>query len=321
MNFYNSKVFLFFTFCLFVCPFIASAQELEDDAPLPEIIKNSVSVLTRDSVPDLAIEDTTQEDTEKKVKKKPKKIFYGLKCRKGFTKVGVGKRQVIELFYYLKKPVEIDPYVRDIYIWDIEKRKITTLSDKKQINYRLQKILHGPYKKMIGGDVVETGIFYKGTKHGRWETYGREKTDEIKNEEVSYSILLEKSKFYKGWPKESRFTYYDANHTKLKEVYPFENGQLNGTYYMFLGNGQIFRKGEYEQGKKVGLWFENFKDREKRRKEVQYPETPYEDKKPYVLKEWDDLNNLIILNGEKVEPGQKIETDPLKRHFQKKHRR
>src|SRR5690606_24299056 len=103
----------------------------------------------------------------------------------------------------------------------------------------------GPYRRMIGGAVVEQGIFYVGTKHGRWEAYSDEKTETFNDQEVSYNILLEKKKYYKGWTKESRVTYYDAARKKVKEVFPYENGKLHGTYYQFLENGQIFIKGRY----------------------------------------------------------------------------
>lgn len=296
-----------------VTPLFAQEGEVPSDI-------QAQPIFTRDSVPELDLQevmDKEKEDEKPKKKKVKKKVFYGMKCRKAFTKKGAGKRQEFELFYYLKHPADPDFYVQDVYVWDMQKGKVIEISKKEKFDPKLHKILHGPYKRMMGGNIIEQGIFYIGTKHGRWELYAPEKEEEFNGEEIAYNILLEKKKFYKGWPKESKVTFYDAARKKVKEVYPFENGKLHGTYFYFLENGQIFKRGRYVEGKAIGLWHEYFKDRQRVRVETQYPETPYEDKKPIVLNEWDELNNQIIINGEKVKPGSKIETDPLKRRYLK----
>lgn len=281
-------------------------------------------VFTTDTVPELDLDKVMaeeEEDEKKKEKKRPKKVFYGMKTRKAFTKRGAGRRQQIELFYYLKKPADPNFYVPVVYVYDMQKREVLELKDEDKFDRRFHRILHGPYKKMVGGNVVEQGIFYIGTKHGRWEKYDREDTEEFNGEEVKYAVLLDKEKFYKGWPRETRVTYHDAARKKVKEVLPYKNGILDGEYYFFLENGQVFIRGTYSKGKKIGVWVEYFKDRARRRKETQYPESPYEEKEPFVLNEWDDMNNQIIVNGEKIKPGQKVETDPIKKYFKKKGRR
>lgn len=315
----------FLPFFIFMAISLAGfAQDEEMMLPIGEV--QGEPLFYRDTVPELDVQDVMDDDKKddkdtKKKKKKPKKVFYGLKCRKSFTKKGLGHRQEIEMFYYLKKPADPDFYVRDIYVFDIQKRKVIEISKKEKFDPRLQKVMHGPYKKTVGGDLVEQGIFYKGVKHGRWERYGREEEDEVNGEKVAYSILLSKRKYYKGWPKESRVTYYDAARTKVKEVFPIENGKLEGNYYKFLENGQVFVKGKFEEGKRVGLWIEYFKDRARRRKEVQYPETPYEDTPPFVLNQWDERNNPVIMNGKKIKPGdKKVDTDFLHQRYRKKRR-
>jgi antitoxin component YwqK of YwqJK toxin-antitoxin module len=278
---------------------------------------------TIDSIPDLDLDEeiTKLEDEFNKKKKTPKKIFYGKKCRKSFTKRGAGKRQTLELFFYLKKPADPDFYVQDVYVWDIQKGQVIEISKKEKFDPRFHKILHGPYKKTVGGQLAEQGIFYVGTKHGRWETYSAEKKETFNDEEVAYSLLEDKKKYYKGWPKECQLNYYDNTRKKVKEVIPYENGVLHGQYFMFLENGQLFIRGQYQNGKKIGLWIENYKTRDKRRVETQYPESSLAEGEPYILNEWDEKNIPLIINGKKVEPGEKIETDPIKKHFQKKGKR
>jgi len=278
-------------------------------------------IFLSDTLPDIDVHAVLEEEEPKKKKKVPKKVFYGKKCRKSFTKKGSGKKQQLEQFYYLKRPEDPDFYVPTVYVWDIREGQVIEIAKKEKFDPRFHKILHGPYVRTIGGNVMEQGIFYIGTKHGRWETYAPEKKEEGNGEEVAYNVLLDKKKYYKGWLRETRVVYYDAARKKVKEVWPYENGRLNGTYYMFQENGMLFVKGTYDRGKKVGLWVEYFPDKEKRQREVQYPEDSYQDKEPYVLNEWDEKNNQIIVNGTKVEAGQKVEADPVKNYFKKKGRK
>src|SRR5690606_37251141 len=117
-----------------------------------------------------------------------------------------------------------------------------------------------------------------------WERYGKN------------NILIDKVKYYKGWPKESEITYFDNERTKVKEVKPLINKQLNGTYCLFNEKGWTLVQGKYIDGIKVGIWVEYFTDKNKRRKETQYPASPYKEEQfePYVLTEWDEAGNLIV---------------------------
>lgn len=256
-----------------------------------------------DTVPDLDLAPDSLVAETKKKKKKKKKVFYGLKCKKSFTRNGVGARETVEIFFYLKEHKDPNPYIPDIYVWDMltgRVLKIDKLDIEKKPNY---KVLHGPYKKMVGGEIVETGIFYIGAKHGRWEKYSNQKTETFNDEEITYSTLIDKTKYYKGWPKEAKISYYDAERKKVKEVIPYEHGILQGDYYFFLENGQILEKGEYKEGKKVGVWVEYFKDRNRRMRETEYPKDPHDtETQPFVKREWDEKGNLIIEDGKKVDP-------------------
>ncbi|MFN6944258.1 MAG: toxin-antitoxin system YwqK family antitoxin [Cytophagaceae bacterium] len=248
--------------------------------------------MEKDSIPSTDItfgEEEEEEEEEKPKKKIKKKVFYGIKTKRSFIRYGKGKRQTLEMFYFLKKDLEPNPYIKSIHILDLKKRRIVEVSsledvDKTKTPY---KILHGPYKKLVGGEVVEEGIFYVGMKHGRWEKYGKD------------FALTDKTKYKKGLLKESKVTYYDPAKTKMKEVIPMRYEQLHGDYYHFKENGEVLIYGKYIDGQKVGIWIEYFPDRNRKRKEMQYPRNPYvEQFEPFVLNEWDDKGNPLIRNGQ-----------------------
>ena len=218
-------------------------------------------------------------------KKKPKKkVFYGIKTKKGFTRKGVGERITYELFYYLKKSEKPQTFVRDIFWYDYTRREIrktSTFDPAKGV------LLHGPYEKRVGDVVVEKGIFYKGTRHGRWMRYNSRD-----------STLLDKDKFYHGWPKESLVSYYDPTERKrMKEMTPIEFGEKEGFYYFFHENGQLAVQGEYQWDEKVGDWTE-FYANGKRKKIVAYPKEPFDESmRPYVKAEWNDKGKEIYRNN------------------------
>lgn len=224
-------------------------------------------------------EEEEKEAVEAKKKKRKKNVFYGLKTKKGFTKKGFGDKEVITLFSYLKDYQNPNPYIRDVYWFDTESGLLKVSSN---VNKETAKILHGPYKRILGDQVIEEGIFYIGTKHGRWTEFN------------ANDILLNKEKYLKGWPKESEITYYDREGKHIKEVTPVEYGEEEGAYYYFHDNGQVAVLGEYQYGEKVGVWKEYYKNRARRKKEIQYKEDPFQKNfTPYILREWDENGNLI----------------------------
>jgi antitoxin component YwqK of YwqJK toxin-antitoxin module len=220
-------------------------------------------------------------NTEKK-KKPKKKVFYGIKTKKGFTRKGYGNRVTYELFYYLKKPQAPQSFARDIYWYDFSRkeiRKTSTFDPSKGV------LLHGPYEKRQGDLVIQKGIFYKGSKHGRWLSYNKD------------SVLIDKEKYYKGWPKESVVSYYDpADRKKMREIIPIEFGEKEGYYYRFHESGQVAVMGEYRFDQKVGDWTEYYPNN-KRKRIIAYQKEAFDETRPYIKAEWNDKGKEIYRNA------------------------
>ena len=224
-------------------------------------------------------EDEEEEEVVEPKEKKPKKnVYYGLKTKKRYTQKGNGEQQIYELFYVLKEFEEPDPYVRDIYWMDYRRGVIR---NGVEIDKEYGAILHGPYKKMRGDQVLEEGIFYKGMKHGRWVSY--DKND----------LLVDKEKYYRGWPKESMVSYYDVERQKMKEIIPIEYGEKEGNYYYFHKNGKVAVKGEYKWDQKVGDWIEYYPSG-RRKKIIKYSKEPFDKEyTPFIYKEWNKRGKLV----------------------------
>jgi antitoxin component YwqK of YwqJK toxin-antitoxin module len=220
-------------------------------------------------------------------KKKPKKkVFYGVKTKKAFTRKGFGDRVTYEIFYYLKKPEKPQTFARDFYLYDYDRREIrktSTFDPAKGV------LLHGPYKKKQGTLLLEEGIFYKGTKHGRWMKYNRDST------------LTDKEKYFKGWPKESVVTYYDPLvRKKMKEITPIEYGEKEGYYYAFHENGTMAVSGEFKWDQKVGDWTEYYQTG-KRKKIITYSKEPFDKSiRPFIRAEWNEKGKEIYRNNKMI---------------------
>jgi antitoxin component YwqK of YwqJK toxin-antitoxin module len=282
---------LFLSFFLFTALPQAFAQEQEEQKT-----EDSSSLENQRLAPTINLDEEEEEDKEEEEPKKKRKkgVFYGIKTKKGFVQTGFGNNEVIEQFHYIKaKDInfdELDQYVRDIYWYDTKDKRLK-MSPAFKIDKENAVILHGPYKKILADNdqVLTTGIFYKGTKHGRWEYYN------------SKDILLDKEKYYKGWPKESIVSYYDQDRKKLKEIIPVEYGEKEGNYYYFFESGRVAVIGEFQHDQKVGVWKEYHKLRNKRKREIQYREDPFNDKfTPYIKREWDKDGKLIYEKKEGV---------------------
>lgn len=266
---------LLFIFC-FASPVWALAQQ-----PQPNVQEGQFTFDTDRPFSLLELDEKIDEPIVTKKKKPKRKVFYNIKTKKAFTRKGFGERTTIELFYVLKKSEKPTGFARDVYWYDFTRKE---LRKTPQSAYDVKKgvLAHGPYKKMMGNVVLEEGIFFKGTKHGRWMQYDRS------------DLVMDKEKYYKGWPKESRVTYYDPNERKkLKEITPIEYGEKEGYYYFFHENGQIAVTGEYRWGERVGDWIENYPNG-KRKKVIAFSKEPNDKEfKPYVRKEWDDKGKEI----------------------------
>ncbi|GAB4233851.1 MAG: hypothetical protein Tsb0034_07270 [Ekhidna sp.] len=223
-------------------------------------------------------EDAVIEPVKAKKKKVKKNVFFGLKTRKAYTKTIRGNDVLWEQFYVLKEYEGPPAYSRDFYWFDYKKKKII---NSLRVDEKNAGVMHGPYKKMLGEQIIEKGWYYKGMKHRRWVRFNR------------HDILQEKAYWWKGWPQESRLAYYDFKKTQLKEVIPVHFGEKDGEYWAFHKDGSIAVRGKYQFDHKVGLWREYYDDRRVKR-EVVYPDDPFNfDFDPYISKEWDKKGTLI----------------------------
>ena len=238
-------------------------------------------------------EEKAAKEKEKAAKRKPKKkknVFLGQPIKKGYAKSGPkGKKQIIETFYYLKTFQEPDAYAPGRYYYDSRKHHIYKATG--ELDPKTSLVLHGPYKKMQGGKVVETGYFNVGTRHLRWEQLTPD------------NILRDKVHYEKGFPRDAVITYYDTDHKKLKEVVPYVNGDLEGDYVRYLENGRRDWDGQFENGKRVGEWvnywgFRSVKDR--RHYVYAYGESGYDPEvaEPELVQEY-NRNGVLIFDKEK----------------------
>ncbi len=266
-------LFAIFLLLLAATPLVAQDEGAVEEEPIDERFTIDTPVTL-----DFDQEEDEEEPKKKKKKKVKKKVFYGIKTKKGFTRKGQGNRVTYELFYVLKKPEKPQTFVRDVYWYDYTRKEI-----RKTEKFDPEKgvLLHGPYEQRLGDAIIKKGIFYKGTKHGRWMEYNRD------------SVLINKEKYFRGWPKESTVSYYDAERKKMKEITPIEFGEKNGYYYRFFENGQIAISGEYEWDQKVGDWTEYYPNK-RRKKIIAYPEEAFEENyRPYIKSEWNDKGKQI----------------------------
>ncbi|MCC9168465.1 toxin-antitoxin system YwqK family antitoxin [Pontibacter harenae] len=228
----------------------------------------------------LTLDDGKEEETKKRKKKRNKRYFLGYKVKRGFMKKGRGNTEALETFSYLAEHEEPNAYAPEKYYYDTKQRKIyrtTTTADPERY-----KVLHGPYKKTVDDETVEEGYYYVGTKHLRWEQYNKN------------GILVGKTHYDKGFQRDAEVVYYDGAGKQIKEVIPYEYGEVKGTYYRFYENGEIQWAGKYEKGRKVGVWTKYHDQRGRRHFEYQYPETAYEaPAAPVLIKEYDRFGRLI----------------------------
>jgi hypothetical protein len=266
---------------LIASPFISLAQGEKDEKEEEQ----TETRFTVDTPISLDFEKEEEPIDTKKKKKVKKKVFYGIKTKKGFTRKGFGDKVTYELFYYLKKSEKPQTFARDIYWYDFRTKQIRRTNNFDPAKHN-GILLHGPYEKKQGDIVLQKGIFYKGTKHGRWLTYTRD------------SVLTDKEKYFKGWPKESEVSYYDPNERKrMKEITPIEFGEKEGYYYKFYESGQLAVTGEYHWDQKVGDWTEYYPNN-KRKKIISYPKEAFDQSlRPYIKIEWNDKGKEIYRNN------------------------
>ncbi|MDW8296057.1 MAG: hypothetical protein RMJ97_04155 [Raineya sp.] len=246
--------------------------------------EKETNLLETDTIPDLKIR-LPKEKKEQKEKKEPKNVYYGKKVRKSFIKKVGSSTITIEAFHYLKVQDRglVNKYIEEIYAFHPKKKRII-VSNYEKMPWDEVKILHGPYKKTENNKVIEEGFFYFGVKHGRWEKYGKDALDRD-------FVLLEKTKYYRGFLKESKISYYDEMQKKLKEVIPIKDGKKEGTYLRFHPNGNLAEKGTYQNDVKIGLWVEYYPNG-RRKKETIYPRVWYDEETEVQIREYDENGRI-----------------------------
>ncbi|WP_225986516.1 toxin-antitoxin system YwqK family antitoxin [Rufibacter sp. LB8] len=252
-----------------------------DPADTAAVVVDSLSIPSLE----VAAKDSLTEKEKKKSKKK--KAYFGYRVKKGFAKQGRGNSLVIETFHYLREYKEPNPYVQDKHYYDIKKRRVfkaKTLDPKKTPMF----ILHGPYTKKRNDIVIEQGYFYMGAKHLRWETFRPDST------------LIQRIHYDKGFLRDAEISYYDAARTKIKEVIPYQYGEVQGEYLKFYENGQVEWQGLYDKGRKVGTWINFYDFRGRRQFEFQYAESGFDPpKEPVLVKQYDRHGALVFEKKDK----------------------
>ncbi len=262
-----------------------SAEVAKADPDSSGVVKDRLSPT---STPVLLFSDAEEEENKEKKKKKKKKrkknVYFGIKTKKTMIKHSFRDQVTYQVFHITYKNQEVDPYIRDIYWYDSKNKAIKNKNFDPSKGY----LLHGPYERRIDDTVVETGMYFYGTKHGRWMTY------DAKN------ILLDKLHYSRGWPKESRITYYNREEKKIERMTPIEYELKEGNFYHFFQDGSLAVSGEYHHGERVGTWTEYWHTPNHqliRKREIKYQDEPFtKNHKPYIRAEWDKEGNLVYRN-------------------------
>lgn len=225
---------------------------------------------------------------EKKEKKKNarKNTWFGVKTRKGSTRRSLRGQEYLELFHYTDATRTTNPYLRDLYWFDPKERALRTEGFAPGQGY----LLHGPYQRMVNQEVVESGMFFYGSKHQTWMVFDEN------------NVLQDKAHFTEGWPRASKITYFNTAAKAIEKLIPMQYGLEEGDFYHFYENQQIAVTGEYRYGQKVGLWTEYWntnKGQAIRKREIQYQEQPYSKNfRPFIRAEWDKDGKLVYRKAE-----------------------
>jgi antitoxin component YwqK of YwqJK toxin-antitoxin module len=277
-----NKRFLVFLILIAISGKFAFAQKNESEKTDPDSSGVVNSALLPSVAPLLLFDEEKEKEAKKEKKKKARKnIFFGIKTQRGFTRRELRGQTYYEYFHYTDIDLTPSPYLRDVYWFDPKERSIKTTGYTAAYGY----LLHGPYERLVNETVVESGMFYYGTKHKTWMLF------DDKN------VLQDKNHFVEGWPRESRIDYYDQASQSIAEIIPVQYSLEDGNYFRFYEDRQVAVTGEYKYGEKVGLWTEYWDtDNTKavRKREIQYQETPLtKNFRPYIRAEWDKDGNLI----------------------------
>ncbi|PQA56214.1 toxin-antitoxin system YwqK family antitoxin [Siphonobacter curvatus] len=266
-------------------------------------VNSPLGELNSDGLPadlGLKVSHRTKKSGKKKINKFAASEYEGIPITHITNRLGSGERVTIEEFFVLKTYQAPSVYVRDIHWFDYRAHRIlTTLIKDKEY----AQILHGPYRRFRGEHLEEEGYYYMGTKHGRWEKYGKD----VDGDEG----LSDKQIYEKGFPNESVITYYDANQTKIKEVIPKMHGKYSGLYRSFYEGGQLKEEGTLDDSVRVKLWreYHQFGSGGRTKRDIQYGKDKYEAIEGTVLREYDNRGKLVYENKNKGKKEEEVEGD------------
>lgn len=187
--------------------------------------------------------DKKKKAEEAKKKKRKKNVFYGIKCKRKTLKRVKNTTVTFEKFYLLPNFEQPNAYPYAKYLYNNDKKEIARVRTAKEST---GIPLHGMYERIVNREVRERGYFYKGVKHGRWESYDKN------------GNLTNKTKWDKGFPKNAEITLYPQDTRLIKEVIPIQYDKKEGMYLSFYENGNVKEVGEYLENEKVGLWIEYY---------------------------------------------------------------
>jgi hypothetical protein len=231
-------------------------------------------------------EEKVKEEKKEKKKNARKNTWFGIKTRKGSTRRSLRGQEYLELFHYTNATWPTNPYLRDLYWFDPKERALRTEGFAPGQGY----LLHGPYQRMVNQEVVESGMFFYGSKHQTWMVYDEK------------NVLQDKAHFTEGWPRESKITYFNTATKAIEKLIPVQYGLEEGDFYHFYENQQVAVTGEYRFGQKVGLWTEYWNTsngKAIRKREIQYQEQPYtKNFRPFIRAEWDKDGKLVYRKAE-----------------------
>ncbi|MCY7351141.1 MAG: hypothetical protein LH606_10795 [Cytophagaceae bacterium] len=245
-----------------------------------------------DALPDLGLKIQPQKKKRKKADNTNnffKSEYEGIGVTRVVNRFGAGDRATSEEFFVLKEYQQPSPYAKDIAWYDYRASRVTNVLIKDKA---YAQILHGPYRRFVGDALMEEGYYYVGTKHARWTSYFPDFT------------LKDKVRFDKGFPEDSRVSYYDEAKTKVKEIVPKLYGKCSGDYRAFYEGGQLLLEGKMDDSVRVGKWreYHQFGTGGRTKKEIQYGRDKWDPAQPVVLREWDNRGKMIFENKDKKKP-------------------
>ena len=241
------------------------------------------------SLPDLGLKVSDKAKKLKKALKKEPNVFDGKKFEelavtKQYIKQGSGSRMTYIEFYTLNDAsIKPSPYLRDIFWYDMKSNRIVNALARDE---KTNKVMHGPYKKYVGEDLMEEGFYYAGSKHGRWVKYDKNFN------------LIDKEIWNRGFYAESDIVYYDEQKTKVKEVTPRLFNKVTGDYFLYNESGTLAEQGKMDDSVKVGVWIEYYPSGNRRKKETQYSKDCYEKAEPFILREYDERGKITYESKE-----------------------